>query len=309
MASTRAILGMSVVVLVGGVIPRPVAAEDETAWHRPPTLAIMTGYIKEPLKPYTIRQWDEGLGSRMDADRWVADFKEAGATYLIFYDKWIDGLVFHDTKTTAFKTHRDFVRQVSEACHRGGLPLVFYFNAISDGNPEFDKWCVRGHDGAPLVFSPGWPTRVQTLHSPFRQVSVEQVRELATQYGRIDGFWLDIFGERLESSSPFVADAYEKMFGEPLQRASGARLNEFQCRTLESYLEQVQTMVRKHQPRCVWTSNGSAPTMLASGLWAKRVGDRLDYGSVEGHQFDAVDRLAPRRLGRGGPMPCLLRGQ
>jgi len=292
MASTRVIFGIFVVALVGGLVSSAVAAEPEPSWYRPPTLAIMTGFIKEPLKPYTIRQWDQRLGSQMDADRWVADFKEAGASYLIFYDKWIDGLVFHETKTTAFKTHRDFVRQVSDACHRGGLPLVFYFNAISDGNPEFDAWCVRGRDGVPLVFSPGWPTRVQTLHSPFRQVSVEQVRELATQYGRIDGFWLDIFGERLQTSSPFVAQAYEKMFGEPWERASGARLNEFQCRTLEGYLEEVQAMVRKLQPRCVWTSNGAAPAMLASGLWAKRVGDRLDYGSVEGHQFDSVDRLA-----------------
>jgi hypothetical protein len=252
----------------------------------------MTGFIKEPLKPHTIPQWDKGLGNRLDADRWVADFKQAGATYLIFYDKWIDGLVFHDTKTTAFKTHRDFVRQVAEACHRGGLPLVFYFNAISDGNPQFDPWCVRGRDNVPLVFAPMWPTRVQTLHSPFRRVSVEQVRELVTQYGRIDGFWLDIFGERLDTSSPFVAQAYQKMFGEPFDRAGGARLNEFQCRTLEGYLEEVQAMVRRHQPECVWTSNGAAPAMLDSGLWARRVGDRLDYGSVEGHQLDAVDRMA-----------------
>jgi len=279
-------------VLTTGMFSEAPAADPPKAWFRPPKLAIMTGFIKEPLKPFSIEQWNKGLGNRLDADRWVTEFKQSGASYLIFYDKWIDGLVFHDTKTTAFRTHRDLVRQVADACHRANLPLVFYFNAISDGNPEFDPWCVRGRDGVPLVFAPMWPTRVQTLHSPFRRVSVEQVRELVTQYGRIDGFWLDIFSERLDTSSPFVAQAYQKMFGEPFDRASGSRLHEFQCRTLEGYLEEVQAMVRKHQPECIWTSNGAAPAMLESGLWARRVGDRLDYGSVEGHQLDAVDRLA-----------------
>ena len=51
----------------------------------------------------------ENLGGKFDADQWVKDFKEAGASHVVFYDKWIDGLVFHDTKTTGFKTKRDFL--------------------------------------------------------------------------------------------------------------------------------------------------------------------------------------------------------
>ena len=90
------------------------AAEEET-WYRAPMLGVMTGYLYEPLKPYTIHEWEKGLGNKMDADRWVTDFKEAGATYLIFYDMWIDGFVFHDTKTTGYKTKRDFVREVADA--------------------------------------------------------------------------------------------------------------------------------------------------------------------------------------------------
>ena len=132
--------------------PRP-------CWHKAPTVSVMTGFIYEPLKPYTIQQWMENLGNRFDADQWVKDFKEAGASHLIFYDKWIDGLVFHDTKTTNFKTKRDFLRELAAACQRGGLPLVLYFNAVSDGNPEFDPWSLIGRDGKPIVFGARWPTR------------------------------------------------------------------------------------------------------------------------------------------------------
>ena len=126
---------------------------EETAWYDSPTLAVMTAYIYEPLKPYTIQEWMEGLGSEMDAEQWVRDFKEAGATYLIFYDKWIDGLVFHDTATTGFKTGRDFLKEAADACHKHDLALVIYWNAISDGNPEFDKWSLLDRAGNPVTFS------------------------------------------------------------------------------------------------------------------------------------------------------------
>ena len=146
------------------------APAGEKPWYRSPSLSVMTGYIYEPKSAHTIQQWLEGLGGKMDADRWVADFKQAGASYLIFYDKWIDGLVFHDTKTTDFKTRRDFVRDLADACRRGGLRLVLYFNAISDGNPEFKKWATRDRGGRPIVFSSRWPTGYQTLHSPFLKI-------------------------------------------------------------------------------------------------------------------------------------------
>jgi hypothetical protein len=138
-------------------------------WHKAPTISVMTGFIYEPLSRHTMQQWLENLGHRFDADRWVKDFQEAGASHVVFYDKWIDGLVFHDTKTTSFKTKRDFLRELATASQRGGLPLVIYFNAISDGNPEFDEWSLLDRQGKPIVFGAAWPTRYQTLHSPFRQ--------------------------------------------------------------------------------------------------------------------------------------------
>jgi len=270
------------------------AAEPRPTWYdRSPKLAVMTGFIYEPLSPYTLKQWAEGLGNRFDADRWVGDFREAGASYLIFYDKWIDGFVFHDTKTTGFKTKRDFVGELAGACERRKLPLVLYFNAMTDGNPEFDKWSLIDRRGRALVFSPRWPTRVQTLHSPFREVSIRQVRELMTQYPRIDGLWLDIFRDRgLESTSEWVPKAFEKIYGKPLGQATARERAEFPLRTLADYLDEVRAIAAEHQPHCVWTANGSAAANLRAGLWSQWVGSRLDYGSNEGHQIGRIEQLA-----------------
>ena len=262
-------------------------------WMKTPTVSVMTGFIYEPLKPYTIQHWMKNLGNRFDADQWVKDFKAAGASQLVFYDKWIDGLVFHDTKTTKFKTDRDFVRELAAACQRAHLPLVLYFNAVSDGNPEFAQWATRDKRGKPIVFSRRWPTPYQTLHSPFRQKAVEQVRELLTDYGPIHGIWHDIFHERLNTSSPWVARGYQRMYGEPFSKASSARLGEFNARTLADYLDEVSAIRRKQkQDQCIFTANGSGGQFLQSGVWTEKVGSRLGYLFNEGHGFARNDGLA-----------------
>jgi hypothetical protein len=269
------------------------AAAERFGWHQAPTISVMTGFIYEPLKPYSIAQWQINLGSQFDADQWVKDFKELGSSHLVFYDKWIDGLVFHETQTTGFKTQRDFVRELAAACHRGGLPLVFYFNALSDGNPEFDEWALRDKQGKPIVFGERWPTHYQTLHSPFRAKSLAQVRELLSNYGPIHGLWHDIFRERFDTISPWTARGYQQMFGEPYAQAGPAKLAEFQARTLADYLDEVEAIRREtHQNQCLYTANASGSTFLGGGPWTERVGARLQYLFNEGHGFLNNERLA-----------------
>lgn len=286
------LLAMAVLLLARAAFSDPPPA-PRPCWHKAPTLSVMTGFIYEPLKPYTIQQWMENLGNRFDAEQWVKDFKEAGASHLIFYDKWIDGLVFHDTKTTGFKTKRDFLRELAAACQRGGLPLVLYFNAVSDGNPEFDPWSLIGLDGKPIVFGARWPTRYQTLHSPFRAKCLEQIREILGNYGPIRGIWHDIFHERLNTTSEWTARGYQKMFGEPFAKASPQRLAEFNARTLAGYLDEADAIRREcGQKQCVFTANGSGSSFLGGGDWKDQVGARLQYLFNEGHSFAHNEKLA-----------------
>jgi len=279
------LLGLAIVVC------RP-ALGAERSWYTAPTLGIRTGFIKDPQGPLTLLVWREGLGSQFDADRWVRDFKDAGASYLVFCDKWLDGLVNHDTKTTPYKTRRDFVRDIAAACQRGGLRLVLYTNAQIDGNPDFRRWAVRSPRNWFYLYSEEWPFESQSLHSPFRRIAVDQARELFTGYGRVDGLWLDAFDQRLDTRTECVLQAYEKMCGEPFAKASPERLDEFRLRTLADYLDEARGIARPQQPECVFAANGAASQLVGGGRWAKWVGARLDYGSVEGQSFDRMDGLA-----------------
>jgi len=170
---------------------------------------------------------------------------------------------------------------------------VIYFNAISDGNPEFDEWALLDREGKPIVFGAAWPTRYQTLHSPFRHKCLEQVRELLSNYGPIHGVWFDIFHERLQTTSPWTARGYQQMFGEPFEKATGPRLAEFQVRTLAGYLDEVEAVRRQQrQEQCMFTANGSGSGFLRGGEWTEQVGSRLQYLYNEGHSFQANEKLA-----------------
>lgn len=290
---TVAIVNVAALLYVAGALAESPAGAAREGWLKRPAVSVMTGFIYEPLSPYTLETWKENLGSRFGADQWVKGFQDAGATHLVFYDKWIDGLVFHDTKTTEFQTDRDFLRELAAACQRADLPLVIYFNAVSDGNPEFDEWATLDKQGDPIVFSRRWPTRYQTRHSPFRSKAVEQVRELLSNYGPIHGLWHDIFNERLNTSSPWVAKGYEAMYGEPFETATGERLSEFNVRTLAGYLEEIDAIRRQQgQEACVFTANGSGSNFLRSGQWTELVGSQLGYLYNEGHSFARNDQLA-----------------
>ena len=273
----------------------------EATWYKAPSLGIMTGFIKDPQGPLTQLVWRRNLGSQFNAEQWVRDFKAAGASYVIFYDKWIDGLVLHDTKTTSYKTKRDFVKEIAAACQKGGLKLILYTNAHIDGNPEFRKWAVRNPSNWFILFSEKWPFESQSLHSPFRAKAVEQMRELLTGYGRIDGLWLDVFRQRLDVSSECVVQAFEKTMDARWRKATPAQLDEFQARTLAGFLDEVRAIAKQHQPGCAIAANASAGRFAGGGRWATWVGARLDYGSAEGHEFDRTDGLA--RLASVSPKP------
>ena len=110
------------------------AGGDRARFYERPQLFVMTGFIANTTsgtwgndftvtgkwtpekQQQALAAWNKGLGSGYDAEKAVLGFKDAGATGVIFYDKWHDGLVPHATKLTDFRTERDLVGPPSRHC-------------------------------------------------------------------------------------------------------------------------------------------------------------------------------------------------
>ncbi|WP_127585076.1 alpha-L-fucosidase [Paenibacillus koleovorans] len=126
-----------------------------------------------------------------DPVEWAEMAKQAGAKYVVLTAKHHDGYCLFDTATTdycATKTGpgRDLIAPYVEALRNAGLKVGIYFTTMDWYDPDFATIPI-----AELLQSPKRyeydPARWFEFHKRF----VEQIRELLTNYGRIDLFWFD----------------------------------------------------------------------------------------------------------------------
>lgn len=140
---------------------------------------------------------------KYDPVEWVKLAKEAGAKYMIFVTKHHDGYCLFDTKTTGFNSakigpDKDLTLEFVKACRKFKMRVGLYFSLPDWRKPAFFK----GPDKDPEE----WKNFVEYAH--------EQVRELMSNYGKIDLLWYDNIlsqsGDRLLDAKDYEAEKLEK---------------------------------------------------------------------------------------------------
>ncbi|MFD2115582.1 alpha-L-fucosidase [Paenibacillus yanchengensis] len=137
---------------------------------------------------------DEFQPDQYDPIEWARAAKEAGAKYIVLTAKHHDGFCLFDTVTTDYNAvqrgpKRDLIAPFVEAARAEGLKVGLYFTTIDWYDPDFATIPIRQGIQSPKtnVYA---PQRWWEFHKRF----VEQLRELLTNYGRIDLIWFDVPG-------------------------------------------------------------------------------------------------------------------
>jgi alpha-L-fucosidase len=262
-------------------------------FYRPPQLTLMIGFIKDPQhKGFTVPEWAKGIGEHFDAAGIAERSKRAGVAQIIWYDKWIDGLVFHRTKTTNYHTERDFLAELAPECRKRGIKLVIYFNTYYDDNPEFASWACRDQRGKPIPFSPFWPSNLLSMYSPFREKALEQIRELFVDYG-VDGIWLDVPTYASLSYDRWTREAFRKQTGKDMDEAPTSERARFWIESSVNWNRDVAAFVRKLKPAATVTTNAVIDPLSGGPMWAVGMGEPLDYFSTELHTANLQQRSTP----------------
>lgn len=139
-----------------------------------------------------------------DAREWAKAAKKAGMRYIVLTTKHHEGFCLWDTKTTDYKItntpfKRDLVREYVNACREEGLKVGFYFSVIDWHHPDytidlhhplFTKLDRAGFKGDDLKAEVDKLNAKRDMNR-YREYLFAQVKELLTDYGKIDIIWYD----------------------------------------------------------------------------------------------------------------------
>lgn len=139
-------------------------------------------FVHFTVNTYTDKEWGDGtepesifFPDKFDADQWVDAVKAAGMKGLILTCKHHDGFCLwpsryteHTVANSPFRGGKgDIVREVSEACQKGGIRFGIYLSPWDRNNENY------GHGDA------------------YNDFFVNQLTELLTNYGSIFSVWFD----------------------------------------------------------------------------------------------------------------------
>ena len=127
-----------------------------------------------------------------DAKQWARKAKEAGMKYAVLTTKHHEGFCMFDSQYTDFKITntafgRDLVKEYVEAFRAEGLKVGLYYSLIDWHHPEFTIDPIHPLRDLPnareVSEKRDMKAYVEYMH--------KQVRELLTNYGKIDILWFD----------------------------------------------------------------------------------------------------------------------
>lgn len=129
--------------------------------------------------------------------KWAKLAKRAGMKYAVLTTKHHDGFCLFDSKYTDYKATntkagRDLVKEYVDAFRAEGLKVGFYYSLIDWHHPDYP------HFNDPIHPRRGDPACTDKHRDFSRYVEYmhNQIRELLTNYGKIDIMWFDFsYGE------------------------------------------------------------------------------------------------------------------
>jgi len=146
---------------------------------------------KMPKEDYQ-KYFDAFNPQNCDMREWARIARRAGMKYAVLTAKHHDGFCLFDSKLTDYKSTntkaaRDFVREFVDAFRAEGIKVGLYFTLIDWYHPDYPHFGDRIHPMRDNEDFKGY----QHNFDAYLDYMHGQVREICTNYGKIDILWFD----------------------------------------------------------------------------------------------------------------------
>lgn len=123
---------------------------------------------------------------------WAKAAKNAGMKYAVMTAKHHDGFCLFDSEFTDYKAtntlaRRDLIKEYTDAFRAEGLKVGLYYSLIDWHHPDYPHYGDRHH---PMRANPAYKDSEHDFDNYLKYMH-GQVRELCTNYGKIDILWFD----------------------------------------------------------------------------------------------------------------------
>jgi alpha-L-fucosidase len=164
-----------------------------------------------------------------DAKAWVATAKNAGMKYITFITRHHDGFSNWDTKQSDWKITntpygKDALKQLSEECHKQGIKLFCYYSLLDWYRSDYQYETGKTGKGSGRTQKSNWPSYINFMK--------QQLTELLTNYGEIDGIWFDGHWDQLDND-------HDKSLRSKV----------------DWHYDEIYTLIHKLQPKCLIANN------------------------------------------------------
>lgn len=154
-----------------------------------------------------MKQLDGFTASKFNADKWADLIEKSGAKYAVLTTKHHDGVALWDTQYSDLNVvkktpaERDLVKEYAEAITKRGIRLGMYYSLIDWSHPDypsvFEGGKVPDDLGKANRFSnPVDGVQDEEKWNQFLQFNNDQLKEILTNYGKVDLLWFDGDWER-----------------------------------------------------------------------------------------------------------------
>ena len=154
-----------------------------------------------------MKQLDGFTASKFDADKWADLFEKSGAKYAVLTTKHHDGVALWDTKYSDLNVvkktpaKRDLIKEYAKALTDRGIKLGMYYSLIDWSHPDYASVYEGGKVPEDLskvnrFCSPIDGVQDEEAWQRFLEFNNNQLRELLTDYGKVDLLWFDGDWER-----------------------------------------------------------------------------------------------------------------
>ena len=147
------------------------------------------------------RYFEEFDPKAYDPKQWARIAKKAGMKYVVMTAKHHDGFCLFDSQYTDYKSTntkcgRDLIREYLDAFRAEGIRVGVYYSLLDWHHPDYPHYQDLVH---PMRNNPAFSNENRDFNR-YLQYMHAQVRELCTNYGKLDIIWFDF--------------SYDNLFGE-----------------------------------------------------------------------------------------------